>query len=130
VIECVGIRSIRFRGNQTNIYVYVGNDPINRTDPTGLGGVLAFWRNLGGDLLDALKDILGMGQCSKSMGHYQDLERECTDEIQDACSGPCWLDNDSCTSYDGGLDKDSVRKCILKKDPNAWNEMMENCMSI
>jgi RHS repeat-associated protein len=27
---------IRFAGGQTNIYVYVGNDPINRRDPLGL----------------------------------------------------------------------------------------------
>jgi hypothetical protein len=120
---------ILFKGGQTNIYVYVGNDPVNRTDPTGRGA-LDFWKNLGADIVDAIKDIFGMGACSKSMGHYQDLERECTGEIQDACSGPCWLDNDTCASYNGGVDKDSIRRCVLNKDPNAWNDMMNDCMSI
>jgi RHS repeat-associated protein len=27
---------IRFSGRQSNLYVYVGNDPVNRNDPTGL----------------------------------------------------------------------------------------------
>jgi len=27
---------ILFRGRQTNLYVYVGNDPVNRIDPAGL----------------------------------------------------------------------------------------------
>jgi hypothetical protein len=27
---------IRFDGGDTNIYAYVGNDPVNWTDPTGL----------------------------------------------------------------------------------------------
>lgn len=29
---------IRFRGRQANLYVYVGNDPVNRRDPSGLEG--------------------------------------------------------------------------------------------
>ena len=28
---------IRFDGRQANIYVYIGNDPVNATDPQGLG---------------------------------------------------------------------------------------------
>jgi len=29
---------ILFRGGQSNLYVYVGNDPVNRRDPRGLDG--------------------------------------------------------------------------------------------
>src|SRR5205823_103356 len=31
---------IRFGGGQANLYVYVGNDPINFRDPSGLGSPL------------------------------------------------------------------------------------------
>ena len=34
----VGKDPIRFGGLQANIYVYVGNDPVNRSDPLGLYG--------------------------------------------------------------------------------------------
>jgi RHS repeat-associated protein len=36
---------ILFDGGQSNLYVYVGNDPINRTDPTGLGDLPGTWDN-------------------------------------------------------------------------------------
>jgi RHS repeat-associated protein len=32
---------IRYAGGDTNLYAYVGNDPVNATDVTGLAGVPA-----------------------------------------------------------------------------------------
>lgn len=34
---------ILFGGGQTNLYVYVGSDPVNRADPRGLVGVFVGW---------------------------------------------------------------------------------------
>jgi RHS repeat-associated protein len=36
---------ILFGGGQANLHVYVGNDPVNRRDPSGLGDLPGTWDN-------------------------------------------------------------------------------------
>ena len=129
---------ILFSGNQANLYVYVGNDPVNRIDPSGREGLWDLCKNTLSDIIESGIDIYSWITCSSSMGHYRDLYRQCEKDIGKACSGSNdgsgdglddMLNNDQCMQYNGGVTKDDINRCVQDKDPAAYNKML-GCMSI
>src|SRR5262249_45129772 len=58
-----------FAGGQTNLYAYVGDDPVNLIDPFGLGG-FGFWIGASADLGLPSIPIQGSVQASYGVGQF------------------------------------------------------------
>lgn len=59
-----------FAGDQANLYAYVGNDPVNRTDPSGTWSVgFNFYAGIGGGVTKLLKERPESKSSSPSSGN-------------------------------------------------------------
>jgi RHS repeat-associated protein len=67
---------VLFSGGQANLYAYVDNDPVNHTDPTGLGILGDFWTGLSAKLtLDAI------GSATEHIAFCKNLRQKLADAL-------------------------------------------------
>ena len=101
---------LTFGGGQGNLYVYVGNDPINRTDPSGRSWYS--WLLLPYDL----------GQCVASLLAYNDITNACTNMYKTACEGQ-GFDSPGCAC----LGVDPIASCIARNGSDIYNNIANYC---
>lgn len=113
---------IRFEAGQANIYVYVGNDPVNFVDPTGLDGFWSDVWNLGVNAVnfwwDPIKHWpldLVPGSAINSTGTGD--PGQCSEPPKDRCY-EIYLEQ---TAYCGSMWTDDYRYDICMD--NAWKNL-------
>jgi len=99
---------IRFDGGQANLYVYLNNDPVNGTDPSGLIGPI--------DLL----------KCLYYEWRASDALEDCQKQVQDAWSKP---DLDGVCEMPGGSPHDQYIECLKNKHSDAVSGFLNSCSS-
>lgn len=88
------------------MYVYSGNDPINRLDPDG-----RIWQ---------------LPMCLYYMWNYSDVLDECKCEAESSCAGDKFL-TDECQSGSGGWFQSKVNRCIERRSPGALAKLISWC---
>jgi RHS repeat-associated protein len=100
-----------FDGGQTNLYVYVGNDPVNYTDPTG-----------------RLPWFISGPLCVYYEWRASDDYQECASEYEQSCGADPL--SESCSDFCGGdpsYPSDDVWKCVNRKNGDAFQGMLKYC---
>ena len=101
---------IRFEGGQGNIYVYLGNDPVNATDPSGT----YIWP------LNPILCLYYEWQASEAMD-------DCLKQVADAWSTPGDDGIAAMCSLDGGSPTAQYYNCLVNKHSDAVNNMLKWC---
>jgi RHS repeat-associated protein len=99
---------IRFGGGQANLYVYLNNDPVNGTDPSGLIGPI--------DLL----------KCLYYEWRASDALDDCQKQVQEAWSKPGL---DSMCEMPGGSPHDQYIECLKNKHSDVVSGFLNSCAS-
>ncbi len=95
---------IRFAGGM-NLFVYVGNDPVNGIDPEG-----KFWP------IDFFK-------CVYYGWKWNNAIDKCTKQEKSACEPDCT--SDAC--LEGGGQQSFIWNCVQQQDPSITKSMMDSC---
>ena len=78
---------ILFRGKQTNLYAYVGNDPVNRHDPKGTDGPFV-WGSMGSPIAGSIEgEAIAVFGVDSNDGYYGELIQAAGIEIDAGAIG-------------------------------------------
>ena len=95
---------IFFGGHQANLYVYAGNDPVNRTDSNG-------------QFVQELVCLYYEWKLSDDVG-------KCQDEVKRK-----WASDSSCFDDMGSDPSADYEKCLAHSDTDAYSGLKRNCIA-
>lgn len=130
--------------DQLNLYAYVGNDPLDRTDPTGKFNSATFGRYtllaveedaIGGGPLDPIADVFAIGTIVVGLGvaafeHDQEIKADSNKERVEATDKAEGIDRTSSVDPRPGKDFTKKGKEIVKsanRDAHGGTQTCESC---